>query len=80
MDKDDEFRKQAAEAQAMADKVVSAVDKESWLRVAQGWLSLIRNAPRTKAEEFHRRGGRARHQPRRFNEVALGRLSRRPRP
>ena len=47
-----QFECKAAEAQAMADKVVSAVDKESWLRVAQGWLSLIRNAPRTKAEEF----------------------------
>ena len=34
-------RKRAAEAQAMAEKTVSAVDKAAWLKVAQGWLSLI---------------------------------------
>jgi hypothetical protein len=35
-------RKRAAEAQAMADKVIGADDKAALLRVAQGWLSLIK--------------------------------------
>ena len=42
MDKDDEYRKQAAEAQAWADRTISATDRAAWLRVAQGWLALIR--------------------------------------
>jgi hypothetical protein len=50
MDQDDEYRKQAAEAQAWADRTISAVDKESWLRIAQGWMALIRKP--TERESF----------------------------
>jgi len=53
MDRDDEYRKQATEAQNMADRVTSPLDKESWLRVAQGWLSLIRKRPQTAGENFN---------------------------
>ena len=49
---DDEYRKQAADAQMMADQVISPVDKESWLRVAQSWLSLIRKPRQTVAQSF----------------------------
>ena len=29
----------------MADKAIGAVDKAAWLRVAEGWLSLIKMDP-----------------------------------
>ena len=46
------YRKQAADAQAMADKVAGTSDKEAWLKVAQGWLSLISKPRRTALEKF----------------------------
>jgi hypothetical protein len=52
MQKDDEYRQNAKLAQEQADKAVSQVDRESWLRVAQGWLSLIRNGCKTRTEKF----------------------------
>ena len=45
MDKDDVYRRRAAEAQEQADRTVSDVDREAWLRVARGWLALIRKSP-----------------------------------
>ena len=36
MHKDDDYRKQAADAQAMSDRSISVVEKEAWLRIAQG--------------------------------------------
>jgi hypothetical protein len=42
VDKDDEYRRQAADAQSQADRTVNAADKEAWLKIAQGWLALIR--------------------------------------
>ena len=53
MSTDDEYRKQANYAQDMAERLTSPLDKESWLRVAQGWLSLIRKRPQTAAENFN---------------------------
>jgi hypothetical protein len=50
MSKDDEYRKYAREAQERAERTTSPLDKASWLRVAQGWLSLIRK-PRPSAEQ-----------------------------
>ena len=52
MDKDDEFRKQAADAQAMADRSISNIDKEAWLRIARGFMDLVRKPLRTKTENF----------------------------
>jgi hypothetical protein len=54
MDRDDEYRRQAAEAQSWADRTVSHSDKAAWLRIAQGWLSLVRRptpTPTPTAEE-----------------------------
>ena len=45
MDQDDVYRRRAAEAQEQAERTVSVVDREAWLRVARGWLALIRKAP-----------------------------------
>ena len=36
----------------MADKVTSPSQKEAWLRVAQGWLSLIRKPKKSALEAF----------------------------
>ena len=41
MGNDDEYRRRAADAQRMADKVVGDTDKAAWLQVAHGWLALI---------------------------------------
>jgi hypothetical protein len=54
-DKDDEYRKRAAEAQGWADRLLSPLDKEAWLRVAQGWLGLIRKPRLTPQETFNER-------------------------
>jgi hypothetical protein len=47
MSSDDEYRRQAADAQKQADRARNDDDRESWLRVAQGWLSLIRKPARS---------------------------------
>lgn len=52
MDKDDEYRKQAAAAQDWADQTISAVDKASWLRIAQGWLALISRPKQSDQSTF----------------------------
>jgi hypothetical protein len=51
MDNDDEYRRNAAEAQRWADRAKSDLDRASWLRVAQGWLSLIRSRPQSAEEK-----------------------------
>ena len=50
MNTDDEYRQQAAEAQAMADQSISAADKEAGLGIVQSWLALIRKP--TELEKF----------------------------
>jgi hypothetical protein len=52
MDKEAEYRKHAAEAQAMADRSRNADDKAAWLRIAQGWMSMIRKPRQTALEKF----------------------------
>jgi hypothetical protein len=42
MTSDDEYRRQAADAQKQADRARNDEDRASWLHIAQGWLSLIR--------------------------------------
>ena len=52
MSTQDDYRKNAAEAQRQADRAGSLVDREAWLRVAQGWLSLLKKPPQTLEETF----------------------------
>jgi hypothetical protein len=52
MSTQDDYRKNAAEAQRQADRTVSLVDREAWLRVAQGWLSLLKKPPQILEETF----------------------------
>lgn len=46
----DKFREQAAEAQRQADCAQNDMDKQSWLKLAQGWMSLIRGPKPSAAE------------------------------
>jgi hypothetical protein len=38
------FRKQAEEARQHAERAISPLDKEAWLRVADEWLKLAETA------------------------------------
>jgi hypothetical protein len=50
MTDDDEFRRQAAEAEKQALSARSDHDREAWLRISQGWMSLLRKRPQSDAE------------------------------
>jgi hypothetical protein len=52
MKRDDHYRQMADEAQRMANEASCARDRESWLRLACGWLSMITGEPRTDADRF----------------------------
>jgi hypothetical protein len=52
MTSDDEYRRQALEAQRHADRARNDLDRESWLRIAQGWLGLIRKPKPTAQDAF----------------------------
>jgi hypothetical protein len=47
MDRDEEYWRNAAEAQRWADKAVSDDDWAAWLRIAQGWMSMVRKPAQT---------------------------------
>ncbi|MEZ2148216.1 hypothetical protein AAE026_39005 [Bradyrhizobium sp. DN5] len=51
--KNDEYRRQAADAPQEADKASN--DRAAWLRVAQGYLSLIRKRPQSEEQAFEAR-------------------------
>ena len=53
MSKDDEYRRQAAEAERHAQSARTDLDRASWLRIAQGWLSLLRKRPQSAEEAFN---------------------------
>jgi hypothetical protein len=38
------FRQQGADAQAHAEKAISPLDNEAWLKVASEWIKLAQNA------------------------------------
>jgi hypothetical protein len=42
---DEYYRRQAQDAELQAQRALSPVDRASWLRIAQGWLSLIGRKP-----------------------------------
>jgi hypothetical protein len=52
MDKNDEYRKYAREAQNLADRSRNPGDKASWLRIAQSWLNMLPKPERTPTERF----------------------------
>ena len=52
MSSDDEYRRQAADAEKHARLARNDGDRESWLRIAQGWMSLLRKRPHSDEEAF----------------------------
>jgi hypothetical protein len=45
---DDEYRKQAADAEKQASLAHGEVDRAAWLRIAQGFLGLLRKRPQSE--------------------------------
>jgi hypothetical protein len=39
--REEEYLRNAKDAQEWADRAVTAEDREGWLRIAQGWLNLF---------------------------------------
>jgi len=52
MRKFDEYRHYANEAQELADRSLYEEDKASWLRIAQSWLSILREYQGSPEAEF----------------------------
>ena len=53
MSSDNEYRRQAAEAEKMAQRAKTDYDREAWLRIAQGWMSLIHNEEGQALSDFN---------------------------
>ena len=51
MSTDEEYRRQAASAEKQASSARNDADREAWLRIAQGWMILIRRRSQT-ADDF----------------------------
>ena len=49
---EDEYRRQAAGAENEARSARNELDRAAWLRVAQGWLSLLRKRPQSDEKAF----------------------------
>ena len=57
-DNDDYYRQQADDAEQQAKKSISDLDKARWLRIAQGWLALIRPGRAMTDETFDEKADR----------------------
>jgi hypothetical protein len=55
MTSDDEFRRQAADAEKQAQAARTDYDREAWLRIAQGWMSLLKSRPLSDEDVFEAR-------------------------
>ena len=55
MTSDDEFRRQAADAEKQALSARTDYDREAWLRIAQGWMSLLERRPQSDEDAFEAR-------------------------
>ena len=52
MDQYDKYRANAADAQREANRTTNSEDKASWLRLVEGWLSLLPRGKRSASENF----------------------------
>jgi hypothetical protein len=50
MNNDEEFRQQATNAENQARLAKNEIDRAAWIRIAQGWLSLLRKRPQSDEE------------------------------
>jgi len=51
-DVDEEYRRQATDAEKQARVARNDIDRAAWLRIAQGWLSLLHKRPQSDEEAF----------------------------
>jgi hypothetical protein len=58
MNRDDEYREQAAEAERQARLAMNEIDRAAWQKVAQGWLSLLRKRPQSDDDSKSSKWGR----------------------
>ena len=47
----DRFRKEAEEARRQAERAISSLDKEEWLRVAAEWIKLALDAEKRRSQD-----------------------------
>ena len=52
MSGDKQYRLQAAVAEKNARRAKNDADREAWLRIAQGWMSLLRKPRQSDEEAF----------------------------
>ena len=50
MDREDEYRLNAARAQQSVLRARTDDERANWLRLAEGWLGLLRKCPKTDEE------------------------------
>ena len=50
---EDEYQRLSADAERQARSAKSELDRAAWLRVAQGWLSLMSRRPQNAEEDFN---------------------------
>jgi hypothetical protein len=51
MNEDEKYQRQAEDAVRMAERAVSEEDRRAWLRIAQGYFSLIKRPARPVERE-----------------------------
>jgi hypothetical protein len=52
VNKQDEYRANAAECQRMAATARSEQDKLTWLEMAESWLQMLKKAEQPKTQQF----------------------------
>jgi hypothetical protein len=52
MSTDEEYLRQASDAEMHARIAKVDSEREAWLRIAQGWMSMVRKPPQTATESF----------------------------
>jgi hypothetical protein len=52
MNQEDEYRQKADEAQQQSRRAKNDLDRAAWLRLAEGWLGLLRKRPQSAEEAF----------------------------
>jgi hypothetical protein len=50
--REEEYLRQAQLAERQARTAKLDTEREAWLRIAQGWMSMVRKPPQTATESF----------------------------